>query len=129
MMKAVQYDKRFLKRKDEDGNPALPQPNVYSFQNLHVDCDDIKNETLKKLAVAFKDADEFGSLTEVSDIDYDKTAVALDDFEEEITTLGYGEKLSAMYKLAEILNQKYDVVCTNPLPPCINGSPFSNSYS
>lgn len=127
MMKAVQYDKRFLKREYKQENPALPQPNVYSFQNLHVDCDDINNESLKKLAVAFKDADEFGSLTEISDIDYDKTAVALDDFEEDLTTQDYKEKLSVMYKLAEILNQKYDVVCTNP--PYMGGSGMNATLS
>ncbi len=32
MMKACQYDKRFLKRKDEDGNPKVPQPRVYAIQ-------------------------------------------------------------------------------------------------
>ena len=32
MMKACQYDKRFLKRKDEDGKPKVPQPRVYAIQ-------------------------------------------------------------------------------------------------
>ena len=32
MMKAVRYDKRFLKRKDEDGEPDVPQPHVYAIE-------------------------------------------------------------------------------------------------
>lgn len=30
MMRAAQYDRRFLTRKDEDGDPDVPQPHVYS---------------------------------------------------------------------------------------------------
>ncbi len=31
MMKARSYDRRFLTRKDEDGNPDIPQPHVYAI--------------------------------------------------------------------------------------------------
>jgi type II restriction/modification system DNA methylase subunit YeeA len=32
MMKAVQYDSRFLRRKDNNGQPIVPQPHIYSIR-------------------------------------------------------------------------------------------------
>ena len=132
MMKARQYDRRFFNKKDENGNPAIPQPHVYAIEEsngLDYDGDygdfllgGQQQETLRYLFEAFKDAKGYGSILEVEQRDYDDFLRAWDLTAEQTLTnirmIGWylfaGEKIVALANQAKTLSQKYHVVVTNP---------------
>ena len=145
MMKARQYDRRFLTRKDEDDNPDVPQPNVFAI----VESNGIDGYTLEyfangnpelKMAIdsivrEMRDAKEYGSILTVTPQNWS----ALHNRFSEITgdihisreaTLN---ELLPLVQIAEILANKYDVVVTNP-PYMDNGdmspalSEFTKKY-
>ena len=77
MMKACEYDSRFLKRKDENGNPKIPQPKVYAIQESNTinrkqlkyfgwQMNEIKRRQAETQILAllncFQDAKEYGSI-------------------------------------------------------------------
>ncbi len=102
MMKARQYDRRFLTRGIK--------PNLSHFQDLPVVNYSMLDEPIKSFVQQFENADNYGSLISVqADDAIDK---AFDEFEG-MLDLSYShmEHLMQVYK---ILSQKYDVVCTNP---------------
>ncbi len=102
MMKARQYDRRFLTRGI--------QPNLSHFQDLPTPNYSLLDEPIKSFVEQFENADTYGSLITVkADDEIDK---ALDDFQGTLDlTFGHMEHLMQLYK---ILSQRYDVVCTNP---------------
>ena len=54
MMKTVEYDKRFLKRKDGDGNPKIPQPHVYAItESGHTDKDGKKHKNYDEYTLEY----------------------------------------------------------------------------
>ena len=132
MMKARQYDRRFFHKKDENGNPAIPQPHVYAIEEsngLDYDGDyggfllgDQQQETLRYLFEVFKDAKEYGSILEIEQRDYDGFLRAWDLTAEQTLTnirmIGWylfaGEKIVALANQAKVLSQKYHIVVTNP---------------
>ena len=82
MMKARQYDRRFLTRKDEEGNPDVPQPHVYaicesntisrgSLKYFGWSMSDIERnmalEQLTDLLDVMEDAKEYGSILIIKD--------------------------------------------------------------
>lgn len=136
MMMAQKYDSRFLKRKDEDGNPDVPQPNVYSIiESNNLDSHvieyfvDNKNElkaAMDSLVKEFFDAKEYGSILNISPVDFEKLYARFDEIENEEVSLYREqviEKLKPFVQSAQALAQKYDVVCTNP--PYLGSSRFS----
>lgn len=102
MMKARQYDRRFLGRGIK--------PNLSHFQDLPIVNYSLLDEPIKSFVEQFENADTYGSLITVkADDEIDK---ALDDFQGTLDlTFGHMEHLMQLYK---ILSQRYDVVCTNP---------------
>ena len=126
MMKATEYDKRFLKRKDEDGNPKIPQPHVYAIaESNHVDkfAVDYFCNGDAKLTVAMDtiiselhDAKEYGSILTVTSQDcsalYGRFAEITEDIDMSRETAL--RELLPLVQVAEALAQKYDVVVTNP---------------
>ena len=136
MMKAAEYDKRFLKRKDEDGNPKIPQPHVYAIMESgytdrngkkHKNYDEYMLEyfcnsdekltaTMNTIISELHDAKEFGSIVTVTPQDW--TALYSRFAEIKNDTHLYNEKawnkLLLLIQVAEALAQKYDVVVTNP---------------
>ena len=132
MMKARQYDRRFFNKKDENGNPAIPQPHMYAIEEsngLDYDGDygdfllgGQQQETLRYLFEVFKDAKEYGSILEVEQRDYDGFLRAWELTAEQTLTnirmIGWylfaGEKIVALANQAKALSQKYHVVVTNP---------------
>ena len=149
MMKARQYDRRFLTRKDEDGNPDVPQPHVYAI----CESNDINRGSLKyfgwcmsdiernnahsqliDLLDTMQDAKEYGSIITVKDynwellyrligtVDYSgQLDFDADNLEET------KEKLWNLVKIAATMAQKYDVVVTNP--PYMGSSSMSGKLS
>lgn len=129
MMKARQYDRRFLSR-------GL-QPHVYAIEESNglstwkaFSGSDFGQLTLDQTYIAqadalidlFHDAKEYGSILKVEPTDYDN----LQDYLEEIRQKGsenilfaawsaeMADKMPKLIRQAKILSKKYDVVVTNP---------------
>ena len=125
MMKACQYDKRFLRRK--------VQPHVYAIvESNHVDpnavdyfCNgDTKlKEAMDTIISELHDAKEYGSILTVTPQDwsalYDRFAEITEDINmSRETTL---KELLPLVQVADTLAQKYDTVVTNPPYMNVNG--------
>lgn len=126
MMKARQYDRRFLTRKDEDDSPDVPQPMVYEIP----DCNAVDEElidyfadgnpaltlSLRNILHDLQDAKECGSLLSVSPIDFTVlherfAAIGTDSHVLRDSAL---RGLLPIVQVAEVLAEKYDAVVTNP---------------
>ncbi len=126
MMKAVQYDPRFLRRKDANGRPDIPQPHIYAIrESNHLDPNMVEyfvngDAGLKKdmdmLIEELHDAKEYGSLLKVSQVNFDALYKRFDEIEDEISIYkeSVKNKLYPFVRVAQALAQKYDVVVTNP---------------
>lgn len=136
MMKARQYDRRFLTRKDEKGNPDVPQPYVYaicesntisrgSLKYFGWSMSDIEQnmalEQLTDLLDAMQDAKEYGSILKIKDYDWELLYhfVGTVDYSGQLDFDAGNleetkEKLWRLVEIAAMLAQKYDVVVTNP---------------
>ena len=125
MMKACQYDKRFLKRKDEDGKPKVPQPKVYAIQEsndveshvLEYFCNgnaELK-EAMESIMEEMHDAKEYGSIITVTEQNWDVIYARFEEIKEDISIHKEGAlELLPLVQVAQSLAQKYDVVVTNP---------------
>lgn len=126
MMKAVQYDPRFLRRKDANGRPDIPQPHIYAIhESNHLDPNMVEyfvngDTGLKKdidtLIEELHDAKEYGSLLKVSQVNFTAIYKRFDEIEDEISIYKESVKneLYPFVRVAQALVQKYDVVVTNP---------------
>ncbi len=115
MMKARQYNRRILS--------AENQPNLANFADvMHVDTS-LLSGSLRKFAEQFQFADTYGSLMTVT-----KPAGLDEAVSAFLPTFGMQvEQLEMMMRVAQILTQKYDVVCTNP--PYMGGSGMNTTLS
>ena len=131
MMKACQYDKRFLRRK--------LRPHVYAIvESNHVDryaveyfCngDDKLKKAMNTIIAELRDAKEYGAIITVSNQDWDALYARFDEIEEEIDMhreVALRELLPLVQR-AQALAQKYDVVVTNP--PYMGSSNMSAKLS
>lgn len=136
MMKARQYDRRFLTRKDEEGNPHVPQPHVYaicesntisrgSLKYFGWSMSDIERnmalDQMTDLLDAMQDAEEYGSILKIKDYDWELLYrfVGTVDYSGQLDFDAGNleetkEKLWHLVEVAAMLAQKYDVVVTNP---------------
>lgn len=118
MMKAREYDSRFFSRKI--------QPKIYALQesetfDSYVFDDFAKENTpLRKnaqtLITAMENAKEYGSLIEVSDIDFEALFTRIEEMEEEVNLYSnvFREQFLLILQSAYLLSKKYAVVVTNP---------------
>ena len=115
MMKARQYNRRIL--------TAENQPNLANFADvMHVNTS-LLSGSLRKFAEQFQFADTYGSLMTVT-----KPAGLDEAVSAFLPTFGMqAEQLEMMMRVAQILTQKYDVVCTNP--PYMGGSGMNATLS
>ncbi len=129
MMKACQYDKRFLRRK--------VQPHVYAIvESNHVDryaveyfCNgDAKlKEAMDTIIEELHDAKEYGSIITVSHQDWDALHARFDEIQNESVMSIYTEgalSLQGLVKIAEVLEMRYDAVITNPPYMGSKGMPY-----
>ena len=149
MMKARQYDRRFLSRKDEDGNPNIPQPHVYAI----VESNGVDRSVIRQLGAgmpgieynnavtqmnalldALHDAKEYGSILTVDELDWALlrrfVAAGASDVQLSMDTLGLDEamaRLPGLIDVGEALGQKYDAVVTNP--PYMGASNMNSKLS
>lgn len=115
MMKARQYNRRILS--------AENQPNLANFADvMHINTS-LLSGSLRKFAEQFQFADTYGSLMTVT-----KPAGLDEAVSAFLPTFGMqAEQLEMMMRVARILTQKYDVVCTNP--PYMGGSGMNATLS
>ena len=132
MMKACQYDKRFLSRR--------VQPHVYAIvESNHVDryaveyfCNgDAKlKEAMDTIIEELHDAKEYGSIISVSQQDWDALYARFDEIQNESVMSIYTDealRLKTLVQVAEALAHKYDAVVTNP--PYMGASNMSAKLS
>ena len=126
MMKARQYDRRFLTRKDEDDNPDVPQPHVYAIAESNgidqyaldyfENGDSKLKEAIDSIVKEMHDAKEYGSILNITPVNFAALYARFDEVREDIsmsreTVLN---ELLPVVRVAEMLAQKYDVAVTNP---------------
>ena len=129
MMKARQYDQRFLSRGIQPHVYAIEESNGLSTWKAFSGSD-FGQLTLDQTYIAqadelidlFHDAKEYGSILNVEPTDYDN----LQDYLEEIRQKGsenilfaawsaeMADKMPKLIRQAKLLSKKYDVVVTNP---------------
>ena len=118
MMKACQYDKRFLRRK--------VQPHVYAIvESNHVDpnvVDYFSNgdaklkEAMDTIVSELHDAKEYGSILTITPQDWSALYARFAEIKEDIHISREAalRELLPLVQVAEALAQKYDAVVTNP---------------
>lgn len=126
MMKARQYDSRFLSRKDEEGNPDVPKPHVYaicesngidqSTLEYFVNSDEKLKIAMESIMREMYDAREYGSILNITPVDFPALYERFDEVENDINMYRGAvlTKLLPLVQVAEALAQKYEIVCTNP---------------
>jgi type II restriction/modification system DNA methylase subunit YeeA len=123
MMKARSYDRRFLTRKIEPNVCAIEETNTIDrFSCDGITYDEEQNKVGEYLVNAYKHAKEIGSLLSIENRDYNA-------FNEYLNTCNASGQITidsdywisnilpTMLKVtnqAQIMSQKYTVVCTNP---------------
>ena len=126
MMKAVRYDKRFLKRKDEDGEPDVPQPHVYAIEESNrIEKPDVEyfcngkpslTDAMHTILTQLHDAKEYGSILTITPQDWNALYARFDEVADESSFHRDNilKHLLPLVHVAQTLAQKYDVVVTNP---------------
>jgi type II restriction/modification system DNA methylase subunit YeeA len=107
MMKARSYDRRFLTRE--------VTPKVYPIYD-YTDISKTDNEELQYLIDEFKNVKQYGSLVNLKpDLDLGSIKDYLENIQGQLTldTVNL-TKIENVVKVAEVLINKYTVVCTNP---------------
>lgn len=118
MMKACQYDRRFLVR--------VIQPNVYSIKEsnniqpmvieyFHKGDLELK-AAIEGIVSEMRDAKEYGSILNVSPVNFSRLYERFSEINEDNTFMQKEvvNDVLPLVKCVEILTQKYDVVVTNP---------------
>ena len=132
MMKACQYDKRFLRRKVQPHVYAIVESNhvdrfaVEYFCNGDVELKKAMDTIIKEL----HDAKEYGSIITVSQQDWDALYARFDEIQNEsVMSISTDEALGlrSIVNVAKAIAQKYHVVITNP--PYMGASGMSAKLS
>jgi len=124
MMKARQYDRRFLTRGIQPHVYAIEESNGLNYDGDYGDflLDKNQQETLSYMYEVFKDAKEYGSILNVEQRDYDSFLNAwkltAEQTLSDVRMMGWymyaGDKIFTIASQAKALSQKYHVVVTNP---------------
>ncbi len=118
MMKARQYDRRFFSRHIQPNVYAIQESNNIDTYTLEYFCD---SDTNLKIAIniileEMHDAKEYGSILNITPVDFDALYTRFNDLQDNINLNSelVLNNLLPLVQIAEILAQKYDIVCTNP---------------
>ena len=119
MMKACQYDRRFLKRGIKPHIYAIAESNHKIDDEIIIDKFSNGDSKLKEAITTIKDelydAKEYGSILTVTPQNWDMLYARLEEVKNEVTMYGgVIEDLRPLIQVAQLLSQKYDVVVTNP---------------
>ena len=131
MMKACQYDKRFLRRRVQPHVYAIVESNNVDRHAVDYFCNgDAKlKEAMDTIIKELHDAKEYGSIITVSNQDWDALYSRFVEIEEDINMSREValRGLLPLVQTAQALAQKYDVVVTNP--PYMGASGMSKKLS
>ena len=118
MMKARQYDRRFFSRGIQPHVYAIHESNELDSYAVEYFCDgrlELK-KAMNTLCDELRDAKEYGSILNVSQVNFAALYARIDEIREDISI--YREaaliQLVPFIRCAESMAQKYDVVITNP---------------
>ena len=131
MMKACQYDKRFLRRKVQPHVYAIVESNYVDPNVVDYFCNgDAKlKEAMDTIISELHDAKEYGSILTVTPQDwsvlYDRFAEITEDINMSRETAL--RELLPLVQVAEVLAQKYDAYITNP--PYLGNKSMSNNIA
>lgn len=127
MMKACQYDKRFLCRGAKPNVHAIVESNGLeyipeSMGQIAINDGSEAIDTINYLIRVFRDAKEYGSILKVEERNYDKVLEFIDEINatgaDDLIMQGHINSISAyipaLVKQAKMLSQKNEVVVTNP---------------
>ena len=131
MMKARQYDRRFFSRKVQPHVYAIVESNdVDSFTlEYFVNGDANLKKSMSILMDELRDAKEYGSILNVTMVDFPALYARLAEVEEDISMHRESalNTIKPLIQVAEALAQKYSVTCTNP--PYMGSSGMSGKLS
>lgn len=118
MMKARQYDRRFLSRGTQPHVYAIRESNGVDHYALEYFCNgDAKlKAAMDSILKDMKDAKEYGSILTVVPVDFGALYARFDEVIGDINLNKNAvlTQLLPLVQVAEVLAQKYDVVVTNP---------------
>ena len=126
MMKARQYDRRFFARKDENGNPDVPQPHVYAVVESNdidryaldyfINGDAALKKAMDSIIKEMQDAKEYGSILKITPVDFGALYARFDEIQDDIDMSKdiVMDSLLPLVQVAEAMAQKYEAVVTNP---------------
>lgn len=117
MMKARQYDRRILTRGIVPHVYAIEESNYVEPYTVEyfADGDESLKEDVSTLVREMHDAKEYGSILNVTEVDFGRIYERFDEIEGDISLHKKGvEEMLPMVRAAHVLAQKYDVVVTNP---------------
>ncbi len=118
MMKARQYDRRFFSRQIQPNVYAIRESNGIDRYALKYFCNgDAKlKETMDSIITEMHDAKEYGSILNITPVDFVALYTRFDKVRDDINISReiVLNELLPLVQVAEVLAQKYDVVCTNP---------------
>ncbi len=118
MMKARQYDRRFFDRKIAPNVYVICGSNGIDKYAIEYFCNGDKKlaSDIDKLVNEMFDATEYGSILNISQIDFKAIYTRFTEIEDEIDL--YREivlrELLPLVRVAEVMSNQYDVVATNP---------------
>ena len=131
MMKARQYDRRFLSRGIHPHIFAIAESNGLDPHtvNYFVGGDEGLKNDFSSLVHDLHDAKEYGSILRISPVNFSALYARLAAVEKEgsFDALAVQNTVLPLVQVAEVLSQKYDVVVTNP--PYMGSSGMSAKLS
>ncbi len=136
MMKARQYDRRFFTRKDENGNPDVPQPHVYAIVESNgvdryaldyfINGDVTLKKAMDSIFKEMRDAKEYGSIINITPVDFETLYARFAEVRDDISICRETvlNDIFPLVQVAQVMAQTYDVAITNPpymgnMPPAM----------
>jgi len=127
MMKARQYDRRFLERTTEPHVYEIQESNDIDFNVIDYFADGNKKlkTDLTSIVCELRDAKEYGSILNITKADFPAIYARFQEVKEDsqIMALIAMDSLLPLVKRAEVMSQEYHIVVTNP--PYLGASRFS----
>ena len=118
MMKARQYDRSVFDPEIHLHVYSIQESNVIDSELINYFSKGNKNlkNDVEKLVSEMHDAKEYGSILNISKVDFDAIYSRFDEIKSEISLYKDSslERLLLLVQIAEIISQKYDIVVTNP---------------
>lgn len=117
MMKGRQYDSRFFRRGAQMNVYAIVESNYVDKFAVEYFCNDNEKLTkaIRNIIAELNDAKEYGSILTVTKQDWETLYARYNNILDEISIYKESiQKIFTMIHVAEILEQKYHIVITNP---------------